>query len=117
MSIYFQYMKSIIMPFFITIMLLTITVGFWGGIPLFVMPGILYETRLPGVIQWILVCLSAGICFSVVCLPLVLSFAKAYAVRKGIGMLNTFLIGQGILIVFAAILFAVFYSVVPLMVI
>ena len=117
MSCYFQYMKSIIMPFLVTIMLLTITVGFWGGIPLFVMPVILYETALPRFVQWILVCLSAGICFSVVCLPLVLTFAKAYAVRKGKGVLNTFLIGQGILIVFAAILFAVFYSVVPLMVI
>ena len=117
MSYYFQYMKSIIMPFLVTIMLLTITAGFWGGIPLFVMPGILYETGLPGFVQWILVCLCAGICFSVVCLPLVLSFAKAYAVRKGIGMLNTLLIDQGILIILAALLFAVFYSVVPLMVI
>ena len=117
MSYYFQYMKSIIMPFLVTVMLLTITVGFWGGIPLIVMPEILYETGLPGIVQWILVCLSAGICFSVVCLPLILSFARAYGVRKGMGMLNTFLIGQGILIVLAAMLFAVFYSLVPLMVI
>ena len=116
MAYYFLYMKSIIMPFLVTVMLLTITVGFWGGIPLIVMPGILYETGLPRFVQWILVCLSAGICFSIVCLPLVLSFVKAYARSKGKGMLNTFLIGQGILIVLAAMLFAVFYSLVPLVV-
>ena len=116
MSFYFQFIKPIIMPFIITIMLLTITVGFWGGVPLFVMPVILYETGLPRFIQWPLICLSAGICFSIVCIPFVLSFAKAYAVRKGIGMLNSFLISQSILIVFAAMLFAIFYSVVPFMV-
>ena len=116
MSCYFQYMKSIIMPLLVTVMLLTITVGFWGGIPLIVMPGILYETGLPGFVQWILVCLSAGICFSIVCVPLVLSLVEVYSRSKGKGMLNTFLIGQGILIVCAAILFAVFYSIVPLVV-
>lgn len=115
MSFYFQFMKPIIMPFIITIMLLTITVGFWGGVPLFVMPVILYETGLPRFIQWLLICLSGGICFSIVCIPFVLSFAKAHALRRGGGMLNSFLISQSILIVFAAMLFAIFYSVVLLM--
>ncbi|WP_455663196.1 hypothetical protein [Pradoshia sp.] len=109
MGFYIQLIKSTIMPFFITIVLLIITAGFWGGIPLFILPGILYETGLPRFVQLLVVCLSAGVCFSIVCMPLLLSFSKAYAISKGKAMLNPFLLSQGILVLVAAILFAIMY--------
>ena len=69
----------------------------------------------PRFIHFVLICLSVGFCFSIICIPFHLSFAKEYAINKKKNMINTFLITQGTLIMFVAFLFAVFYLTVSLL--
>ena len=115
MKFYFRTMKSNIFLVLITLMVLILTVGFWYGIPLFGLTDFLFETNVPRFVQFVLICLSVGFCFSVICIPFHLSFAKEYAINKKKNMINTFFITQGTLIMFVAFLFAVFYLTVSLL--
>ena len=101
MQFYFRTMKKNIFLFLMTLMVLILTSGFWYGVPLF--------------IHFVLICLSVGFCFSIICIPFHLSFAKEYAINKKKNMINTFFITQGTLIMFVAFLFAVFYLTVSLL--
>ena len=115
MQFYFRTMKTNIFLCLITLMLLVLTVGFWYGIPLFGLTDFFSETDVPGIVRFVSVCLSVGFCFSILCIPFHLSFARAYAINKKKNMIKTFLITQGILITFVTLLFAVFYLIVLLL--
>lgn len=112
MQVYFQTMKTKTSLFFITLVVLVLTVGFWYGLPLFGLTDYFFETEVPGFFQYISICLSVGFCFSLFFIPFHLSFAKEFAIKKQKNMIKTLLKTQGILIVFVAILFAIFYLIV-----
>ena len=82
MQFYFRTMKTNIFLCLITLMLLVLTVGFWYGIPLFGLTDFFSETDVPGIVRFVSVCLSVGFCFSILCIPFHLSFARAYAINK-----------------------------------
>jgi len=109
MRLYLQTMKE--NPFLTlgTFVLLILTYWFWYGLPLFGLSDYFFRTNVPNFIQFIAVCLSVGLCFSLFFIPIHLSFAKKYAVTKQKGMLKVFLVTQGALVVIAAILLAIFY--------
>ena len=115
MQFYFRTMKKNIFLFLMTLMVLILTSGFWYGVPLFGLTAFFFEMNTPRFIHFILICLSVGFCFSIICIPFHLSFAKEYAINKKKNMINTFFITQGTLIMFVAFLFAVFYLTVSLL--
>lgn len=109
MQYYIQSIKKNIFLFIMTLMILFLTFGFWCGVPLFGLTIFFYEMSLPFFIQFVLICLSIGFCFSLFCIPLHVSFAKEYALNKQKHMLIIFLKAQSILIIIVAIIFAIFY--------
>lgn len=115
MQFYFRTMKTNIFLSLITLMVLILTVGFWYGIPLFGLTDFFFEMNVPRFVQFVLICLSVGFYFSLICIPFHLSFAKEYAITKKKNIVNTFLITQGTLIVFVAFLFAIFYLTVSIL--
>lgn len=115
MQFYFLTMKKNIFLFLMTLMVLILTSAFWYGIPLFGLTDFFSETDVPGIVQFVSVCLSVGFCFSILCIPFHLSFARAYAINKKKNMMKIFLITQGTLIMFVAFLFAVFYLAVSIL--
>ena len=113
MKFYFWTTKSNVFLVLMTLMVLFITSAFWYGIPLFSLPAFFYEMNIPGFVQFILVCLSVGFCFSLFCIPLHLTYSKEYSIiNRGKKTLNIFLRTQCILIGFIACVFAVFYFIV-----
>jgi hypothetical protein len=114
MKFYFQTMKKNIFLCLMTLMILILTSGFWYGIPSFGLTEFFFEMNVPRFVLFVLICLSVGFCFSIICIPLHLSFAKEYSRNKKKNMISTFLITQGILIIFVAFLFGVFYLTVSL---
>lgn len=114
MLFYFRTMKKNIFLFLMTLMILILTSGFWYGIPLFGLTDFFSKTDVPGIVRFVSVCLSVGFCFSILCIPFHLSFARAYAINKKKNMMKIFLITQGTLIMFVAFIFAVFYLTVSL---
>lgn len=115
MRFYFRTMKKDIFLCLMTLMILILTSGFWYGIPLFGLTEFIFEMNVPRIVQFVLLCLSVGFCFSIICIPLHLSFSKEYAINKKKNMINTFFITQGTLIIFVAFLFAIFYLTVSLL--
>lgn len=109
MQIYFQSIKNNIFIFLITLMILFLTFGFWCGVPLFGLINIFSETSLPFSLQFVLISLSVGFCFSLFYIPLHFLFAKEYAANKQEHILTTFLKAQGILIIVVSVFFAIFY--------
>lgn len=112
MRLYLQTMRKNVFLTLSTFVLLILTVWFWYGLPLFGLSGYFFETNVPNFIQFISICLGIGLCFSLFLIPFHLSFAKEYATSKQKGILKTFLITQGILIMVVAMLFSIFYVIV-----
>lgn len=109
MQIYFHSIKKNIFIFLATLMILFLTFGFWCGVPLFSIIIIFSEMSLPLFFQFVLICWSVGFCFSLICIPLNLLFAKEYALNKQVPIIKILLKAQGIMIMVVAFVFAIVY--------
>jgi|SRR5690625_3468462 len=112
MQVYFQALKRNIILVLITFTLLFLTIGFWYGLPLYGLTDYFFKTNVPGFIQFLLICLSVGLCFSLYFVPFHLLFARTYSKERQKEMFTVFLLVQMALIITASVLFAGFYVVV-----
>lgn len=109
MRVYLQTMRKNIVLTISTFILLIFSAWFWYGIPLFGLSDYFFDTNIPNLIQFGLVCLTVSFCFSLFFIPFHLVFAKEYARSKQRSIFKVLLITQSSLILVVAMIFAMFY--------
>ena len=101
---YIFVLKKNFMMVIIAAALLILTFGFWFGIPLFLVSGILSELNLPFFIQAVSVSMSIGLFFSLFFIPINLKVAKVIEKMKKQSTLQIFTRLQLVFILVSAIL-------------